>query len=693
MARAEERMRMKTIDIEFEHSLAETRAARNVNIMGSQTQRDVDLWPQTISRESGVYWGPLLPASSAALPVNSIVSLRLNISISTDDLAGGASGFWIRVPFDGSTVSGFKLSIDGCPQTTFPEVYYTVSWEDDEPLFWSFENYGNAEKIVWDRHGIFVRLDTIFSTRWKFADSIYGAGTFPVGAWEELYGESHENFIIDIVDVTPFDGGRVVMLLSEEEYVESFDLYFAPQYYGVAGTYFKKEMLATPAISFLFFRGLPNSGCFSVPWKPEDQYERLNTLVFSKISHVDNVLGKYVTFSIPFVGVSAWDVLIEAYDVTGGLAYYSQAFTTDTVENVLTISSAGILTAGPTWYVVYVHLRPHEEVVLLAGLDQFAQLNYARLVGGQIDYHERSRVHDYDYFSSDFGEYTVDSSTGFDVVLVPTEDMVDTAFVASISFSDGVYALVDWSGDITIVDFIWGQGAIYPGTMTIMLEIDGGGSMVYRSNVENLYGGIIPKGELARLSLSRGESPDTGEVLYSDDYEQVRVWIAPYVDPELVAEYYNVTLDNDEETDMSFVQAIMYNLRSMGVSLWDGIKGVFSTLWNYMTAAFDWLSNFLVNLAGKIVAFLKEVVGFISAILGSMIYILPPTLVMVALVFVASPEGAMRTVRRSVKKIKGAGGLAERKLVSHYKDKESRAREKEALYRRKIREKEQEVDK
>lgn len=719
LAHAEESIRMQELEVDIRHTMSGQPGVNSVNLFGGDGNREVDTWPRQVANQDGLYWGPLIPCSMSRMPVGAVVDMRTTIQLRQQDIASGASGFWIRLPFDGTTVHSLRLGIDEWVDPDFPVTTNIVPGIAGEfPTNMYFRNQGNSDNIIWHQRGVFIRLDTALSTVYKFAQSSIALAS-PSVANMSVYPElSTEYFIIDAMDVTPRKNMGLVMLWSEEEYVHSFELFYRLPHSPI---HFQKNVPATPAWAFIFQRGLPSTGTFSFDYSTSDAIGRSNMLFFEQYIPSSEGGGNYLTFSIPYRGESSWRVFLYVDRADNLPVIGTLATTIGSRKDLLVFSSSSALpahTPGDGDFRVIIGLIPKENITLFsafAPMKRFMQLENVNNPGLHI-YQMWSMIFDNGYRGYSMGDAGVNfSESGFSGLR--REQMFPIPIWSQLHITSGVYAEVTWEGSIQIIDFMWGVGAVHPGTMTILMEV-GGYTIPWRGNVELLYGGIIPEGVLEGRRVER-EYTDEMDIIrftddgvsyiehrpseyigYSPDTESIRPYIAPHVDEDMVVAYYNNTHDIPEnevilllrsggmlnrirdstptstpaDDDLSVLQIMMYAIKNLGVGIWEGIKGAVSTLWDLIAGALSWIGNFVIDLVGRIVHFLKQVVTFIGNMIMGMAYILPPTLMIMGFVFITSgSEGVTKPIKRTVRDVKRARVKPFEMEAEHYKKKQTRA--------------------
>jgi len=624
IAQAEENYRFVNVDMNISHGMRGAENVERVNLLGDP-QTEYGTWPEHLRMVDGLYWGNLIPASTASLGIGTAVRLRSVIRIPQTDIASGASEVLIRVPFDGNTVEYLQFKVDGI-------VYENVT---EQPLstYTLFHNNQTRrirmdDRIFWDHRGIFIRLTHCFSTTYKH--ELSPAGNTSGGAL--LYPDT-ETFVFDVI-ASPYQGQYVSVLLSEEEYTvhDEFWVYLRDVHISRQEP-FRRTIPATPAWAFVFVEGLSKTNSFSFG-HPANRGDGVSNeiLLFLRVNNAVDPewVGNYTTVHIPFLGTSSWSIHFQLNGAEYGAPLSSTSFaaTVTAREGFLTITPpAPIAWANPTWTLT-VTLSHDEDIRLFSAFDKYMRYN---LVDTGVDPYA-----DYWLFTYLDAEWV-----GNRMYL-----WYEFPIWSNIWMTEGVYTALHWIGGQLSADFHWGRGYIYPGEMVVLIQIDQQTEVYWKGNVEVLYGGILTK--------------DVSEYSYSELEALVRLHIDPDKippDPE----------DDDRDIWQKIIDAIL------GVVSWlvDGVKGLISTVFSYIIGALEWLGNFVIDMVGKVIAFMKNVAEFLGNTLKGILWGLPPTLILLSLAYSGNADVARETVRESMEKVEGQfedpAGLRRRKArVSAY---------------------------
>ena len=625
IARAEEAYRLQTIDVDIRHDMSGGPLTSSANMLGDFT-RETETWPVEVAGADGVYWGNLIPASTITLPGAGVAVLRTVLNIPQTDISSGASAFWIRIPFDGRNIQYMRLKIDG-------EVYENItdqpfdfsvdtssSWTPISkwPLYINDDDFptgrfgGDKEKTLWNERGIFVRMDHLLSTTYKF--ELSAAGDRFGGA--SLYDGDATNFVLDVV-VQAAPGTQIRMLISEEQYTTSNEMFlvndddftirniylFDPSEFpeGVV----PRTVVGTPAWAFVFMEGVGSNNMWSFHLAPDRNDEYANLIEFNLIVDTPDSYdwnGNYTTIQVPYIGATEWEIVV----IVKGGGRFSSGNTRWYYNSTLL---DGLLTVSPPFYFenigasgleLSITLVPFRGIRFICGFDVFAKYNF---VDRSVDEFADSYLKTW---------LTTRSSSVYGGVDIP--------IFANVWMTSGVYAEVTWVGGQMVADFKWGRGHIYPGRMELLIELSPETRVYWEGNVEVIYGGYLTK--------------DVGDMTYKEK--------------EALVQLFRDDPPPTEGEDVDLWHLVINTVLNSGALLWDSIKGAISTLWSYIARTLEWIGNWVIDLVGKVIAFLKNVVQFLGNILKGLIWCLPPALIVISLAFCADPSHVKSAPRRAI---------------------------------------------
>lgn len=569
-AKAEENFRLQSIDVSITSELEQYSDVSTSNMLSNEILYDFDTWPGAIQSLDGLYWGPAIQCSKLSLGTQYSFSIVSVLNLTSIDISSGASDYWLRIPVNGLNVESFYISIDGSEYDL--AVTPGEGWNTQV-----FENHGDTEHIYYTSNGIFVRLQQIISTSYKFSDTSGGDGLF-----SDYVTIRSEIFWNDAAEV----------LVTNENYTISESILMW-DFYGAYSQNYSINLSARLGWSFFFLKGLSNVPLYTYPFF-YDSLERSSSLynrptesyILIERNFDYDFNESYFTVDFPFVGEDI-DFFIKVeissgiFNFTGYLDVWYANITSKTDH--LCFSPPQIWDNGSDGINIDVWLFPSADILLLGAFDvNFYELLYP--AGSSIyDYTTVSRLSDHRFVSDAY--YTT---------------YYRSPVCCSITETMGIVAEISFSSTFQFVNFGWGRGIIYPGEVWFNIYLDNDTAVYWSGNAGVLLNEM--------MEAYRGQ---------------------PSVDASFSA-------DSDDEAGL--FQLVLSALSDVGSTLWDGIKGVVTSLWDSIKGAFEWITRVIMDFVGKIIAYLKNLVQYFGNMIKGILYIFPPLMVVLGARFALGPK-------------------------------------------------------
>ena len=279
------------------------------------------------------------------------------------------------------------------------------------------------------------------------------------------------------------------------------------------------------------------------PYIPHDYGNYL--FKYSRVN--DWVSNSHITVSLPFRGVSGFDIILLT---TGVTSHTNNTFfaRVDPVEDMLIYSfpQEFVLSSDNFYYQIWI--IPHNSIEIYG------------VYNNDVYFHLDSYAH------SKYG-YTIHSIGDNFGINTRIEQMLYTLFFLTVDAMPGVFTKISSHYGYKFFDFGWGTAYNYPGDITLYVELDHNTTVMFRGRPELMYNPV--------------------DVLLWEGGEE------------------------GDDKDLSFGGTIVRHIRNSGKSVRGGVTGFVSTVWDNIVGLLEWIYNALVSFITKAYAFLKNVVNFV----------------------------------------------------------------------------------